>query len=218
MAACPEGDFGRNEGKSLGRAYMVQSGRIQVARQAEATVLAPGGNRDDVRDFEAICADESAFRPWYDDAAPRVYSYLLPRSGGDHALTEELTQQAFVRAIRARATFDGRGPIVSWICGIARNLLIDHHRRLDREEHSRFRVIVREIETGAPSSHTQREEVLETLRRLPASQRSALVLRYLDDMSVRDVARAIGKSESATESLLTRARDRFRLRYGEGDR
>jgi RNA polymerase sigma-70 factor, ECF subfamily len=171
-----------------------------------------------VQEFAAVCADEPAFRAWYEDAAPRVFSYLLPRTGGDHALSEELTQQAFIRAIRGRTSYDGSAPVVAWVCGIARNLLADHHRRLDREERSRMRLVVREIDAGPAHAVAEREEILTTLRLLPALQRAALVLRYLDDLSVREVARAIGKSEGATESLLTRAKERFRRDYRGADR
>jgi RNA polymerase sigma-70 factor (ECF subfamily) len=181
-------------------------------------VLAPGATPHATEDFVAICADEDAFRAWYDAALPRVYSYLFPRTGGDHALTEDLTQQAFVRAIRARATYDGRAPIVGWVCGIARNLLTDHHPQRAREERSWLRVVVRQVEPDAAEPVAERDAVLATLHRLPALQRVALVLRYLDGFSVRQVAAAIGKTESATESLLSRGRDGFRRDFDELDR
>jgi RNA polymerase sigma-70 factor (ECF subfamily) len=181
-------------------------------------VLAPGRTTGAAEDFVAICADEARFRIWYDAAVPRVYAYLFARTGGDHALAEDLTQQAFLRAIRARTSYDGRAPIVAWLCGIARNLLTDHHRRLAREERSLLRVVVREIEPDGALQVAERDAVLATLRRLPALQRAALVLRYLDGLSVRQVAAAIGKSESATESLLSRGREGFRHDYVEADR
>ena len=46
--------------------------------------------------LNAIVADQAAFRDWYEQALPRVYRYLLARSGGDADLAEELTQQTFV--------------------------------------------------------------------------------------------------------------------------
>jgi RNA polymerase sigma-70 factor (ECF subfamily) len=167
-------------------------------------------------DFVAICADEAAFRDWYEVAVQRVYGYLFTRTGGDHALSEEIAQQAFVRAVRARTTYDGRAPVTAWVCAIARNLLADHYRRQAREERSLLRVVVREIEPDVAIAESDRDEVLATLRSLPALQRAAVVLRYLDGLSVREVAAAIGKSEAATESLLSRGREHFRRTYGEG--
>jgi RNA polymerase sigma-70 factor (ECF subfamily) len=169
-------------------------------------------------DFMAICADEVAFRTWYDVAVHRVYGYLFTRTGGDHALSEELTQHAFVRAVRSRASYDGRAPVTAWVCAIARNLLADHFRRRAREERSLLRVIVQEIEPDVAIRESDRQEVLATLRALPTLQRAAIVLRYLDGMSVREVAATIGKSESATESLLSRGREQFRRAFGEHQR
>ena len=60
-----------------------------------------------------------------------------------------------------------------------------------------------------------REAVLAALNDLPALYRAALVLRYVDELSVRDVATAIGRSEDATESLIRRAKDAFRTKYPE---
>ena len=54
--------------------------------------------------------------------------------------------------------------------------------------------------------------------RFPALQRAVLVLHYMDRLSVRDVARSIGKTEAATASLLARGREAFRQAYPEADR
>lgn len=182
-------------------------------------MLAPTGAQDRVRDFLAACTDDVAFGAWYDEAAPRVYAFAYARSGGDHALAEELTQLAMVRAIRARESYDGRAAVVTWVCSIVRNLLIDHHRKLERDERSRLRLSVHEIEVAEPGlAHAERDEVMDTLRRLPAMQRLVLVLRYVDEYSVPEVAQAIGKSEAATHSLLTRSRDRFRAHFRGDER
>lgn len=170
-------------------------------------------------DFASVFATEAAFREWYDAAAPRVYAYLHGRCGGDSALAEELTQQTFVSAIRSRDGFDGRSDSMTWIITIARSRLVDHYRRLAREERRHLRVIVGEIPgaTGASGSPwlevDTRELVLAALRGLPADQRVALVLHHVDGLSVREIAGQLDRSESAVESLLARARRRFRQLY-----
>jgi RNA polymerase sigma-70 factor (ECF subfamily) len=58
--------------------------------------------------------------------------------------------------------------------------------------------------------------VLAALRQLPDIERTALVLRYLDDLSVRDVAKLLGRSVDATDALIRRAKERFRGVYPEG--
>lgn len=167
-------------------------------------------------DLAAIMRDEVRFRDWYDLALPRVYRYLLARCGGDEELAEEITQQTFVAAIRNRHRFDGRADAVTWLCAIGRNRLVDHYRRHGREARRHERLVAEHNRTAdAPwlASET-RDAVATAVVQLPPDQRLALLFRYLDGMSVREVAAAIGRSEKTTESLLSRAREAFRRAYG----
>jgi RNA polymerase sigma factor (sigma-70 family) len=172
-------------------------------------------------EFRAIFADEDRFRDWYEVAARRLYRYLFGRCGGDVALTEELTQQAFLHAIRHRETYDGRADPMTWLIAIGRNALIDHVRRVEREERQRLRLVVREIpadELGrARPSRDERELIVAALAGLAPAQRTALVLHYVDGQSVRNIARELGRSEGAVEQLLNRGRTRFRELYEEAD-
>jgi len=165
-----------------------------------------------VRQLDALFADADAFRSWYEDAVVRVYRYLYPRCGGDAALTEEITQQSFIQAIENRNSFGGRSDAITWLCAIARNKLADHYRRLDREDRRHLRLVVSEIQLDSEhsSSVEDREVLMSSLRQMPAMQRAVLVLCYLDDLSVAEAARVLKRSESATESLLSRARTRLR--------
>lgn len=165
-------------------------------------------------------ADEHAFRSFYDQAMPRIFAYLVSRSGGDRDLAEELTQQTFVAAIAQRHTFDGRSDSVTWLCGIARHKLADHFRRLERDERRQLQLEVREIavdgESSAWGSADERTAIGAALSRLPVAQRAALLFVDLDDRPVREVAKLLGRSEGATQSLITRARSNFRRVYERG--
>jgi RNA polymerase sigma-70 factor (ECF subfamily) len=165
--------------------------------------------------LEAIVADEATFRAWYDAVLPRVYRYLLARCGHDVALAEELTQQTFVQAIRHRRQFDGRSDAVTWLCAIGRNKLVDHYRRAGRDQRRQLRLLDGGNDPGISWQAAEvRQSVETTLGRLSAEQRLVLVFRYLDGLSVREIAAAIGRSESGTESLLVRAREAFRRAHG----
>lgn len=166
--------------------------------------------------LSAIVRDEARFRAWYEATLPRVYRYLAARCGGDQALAEELTQQTFVEAIRHRERFDARSDVVTWLCAIGRNKLVDHYRRHERDQRRQRQLFERQsIGSDAPWRAVEtRDAVDAALARLPADQRLALLFRHLDGLAVRDVASAIGRSEKATESLLARARDTFRRAYG----
>jgi RNA polymerase sigma-70 factor (ECF subfamily) len=173
-------------------------------------------------ELERIFGDEAAFRAWYEVAARRLYAYLFGRCGGDASLAEDLTQQAFMQAVRHRDSYDGRSDPVTWLIAVGRNRLIDHLRRQEREERRRLRLVVREIpasrspETMQP--HDERADIVDALRRLPAGQRAALILHHVDDLSIREVATTLHRTEGAVEALLSRGRARFREIYEEADR
>jgi RNA polymerase sigma-70 factor (ECF subfamily) len=162
-----------------------------------------------------VCSDAGTFRAWYDATLPRVFGYVLGHTAGDVALAEEVTQEAFVSAVRSRTSFDGRSEIVVWICSIARNALVDHHRRAARDARRHLSLVVREIaldgDARAWARVEDREQVQAALAALPSPQRMAIVLRYADGLSVREIARSLHRSEASVESLLSRGRDRLRV-------
>jgi RNA polymerase sigma-70 factor, ECF subfamily len=170
-----------------------------------------------VDELSTALADDAGFESWYRRALPRVYSYLVSRSGGDVALAEDLTQQTFTAAIDQRSSYDGRADTVTWLCGIARHKLADHFRAIERDERRQRRMEVRQIQIGEDQGTElgleDRSMIAEILRSLPASQRAVLVFVVLDDLPVAEAARLLGKSRGATESLLFRARDSFRRAY-----
>jgi len=168
---------------------------------------------DRAKSFAALCADDHAFSDWYETALPRVYGFVYARCGGDSTLAEDVTALAFLEAVRARRTFHGQSDPVTWICSIARNRLIDHYRTEARDRARRLRLIVPDLadtDQAAWDALDDRDTAIASLAALPPFERTALILRYRDGYSVRETARLIGRTESATESLLTRARERAR--------
>jgi RNA polymerase sigma factor, sigma-70 family len=119
---------------------------------------------------------------------------------------------------RALVALRGPGlpePPLPWLFRVARNAAIDRGRR-DRTRHLVLRMLGRlpRQEVAGPDTdvlgHESNEEFRRTLARLPAAQRDALALRYGADLSVRDVARALGKSEASVHKLITRGLGRLR--------
>lgn len=187
----------------------------------EAVLEPPASTAERIAAFQACLASESAFRRFYDTALPRVYGYLFNRCRGDAAIAEDLTQVAFTEALRRRSTYDGRSDPVTWIIGIARHKLIDQFRAEARDERRRMQLVVRELELDQDAASWNQALEGEALRaaldRLTAMQRAVLILHYADGLTVREVAEAIHRSESATESLMTRAREALRAAYEETD-
>jgi RNA polymerase sigma-70 factor (ECF subfamily) len=172
-------------------------------------------------DLAAVIADQHAFPAWYDVAAPRVYAYALGRTGSV-TIAEEITQETFIEVVRNPRTFDGRSDPLPWLIGVARHRLGRHFRSARRDD-ARADELVREIRVvegggGALTAVEDRDDLTRGLAALSPDQRAALMLRFVDGLSVREVAQTIGRTEDATESLIRRARQTFESAFPGGRR
>jgi RNA polymerase sigma-70 factor (ECF subfamily) len=150
------------------------------------------------------------FAAFYDSTVADVYSYLLRAVLGNRALAEDLTQETFASVVSA--VRDGRAGAYSipWVIGVARHKLVDHYRNAARE-HRRLALawssgVGRDEEQLDDLDDVDFARVAELLQTLAPDHRLVLVLRYLDELSVDEIASDIGRSVHATESLLARAR------------
>jgi RNA polymerase sigma-70 factor (ECF subfamily) len=152
----------------------------------------------------------------YDRALPQVYGYLCSRASSP-VVAEDLTAETFLAAVQAVKRHSVPDLTVGWLIGVARHKLVDHWRRQAREE-SGLRLIA-EDDVEPEDDVDPRFERTHTriiLEKLGAHHRSALTLRYLDGLSVPEVAEHLGRTVHATEALLVRARNAFRSLYAEG--
>ncbi|HZB31949.1 MAG TPA: sigma-70 family RNA polymerase sigma factor [Streptosporangiaceae bacterium] len=154
----------------------------------------------------------------YDQALPEVYGYLLSRCG-QRALAEDLTAETFLAAVEAvRGDQSGRRRpprelTTAWLVGVARHKLVDHWRRSEREVRG-LRLVAEDRPDDDPWD--ERLDALlarEVLMTLGPNHRAALTLRYIDGLSVPDVAQHLGRTVHATEALLVRAKAAFRQAY-----
>jgi len=176
--------------------------------------------RDDSRDVSGMQPEPTpagaGLLDLYDRALPVVYGYLVSRVG-DRATAEELTSEVFLAAVAAVGRPGAPAVDTGWLVGVARHKLVDHWRRREREDRKLSAV------ASQPERHDDpwdvRLDVLEaraTLDRLGPANRLALTLRYLDGLSIPEMARELGRSRHATEALVVRARAAFRHAY-EGE-
>jgi len=149
----------------------------------------------------------------YRTALPRVYGYLLPRCG-NASVAEDLTAETFLAAVTATRQASLPEVSVGWLVAVARNKLVDHWRRLEREQRSLSAAEpdIQEIEDPW-DEWLDAESAYAALARLSVPQRAALTLRYLDGLPVARVAELLGRSVHATETLLTRSRGALRRQY-----
>ena len=151
----------------------------------------------------------------YDHALPQVYGYLSARVGSA-SVAEDLTSETFLAAVDAIQRGTLQAPTVAWLIGVARHKLVDHWRAQAREERRLTAVAGQSTLDDPWDAQLDIHLAHAVLGQLGAHHRSALTLRYLDGLSVPEVASVLDRTVHATEALLVRARVAFRRAYEGG--
>ncbi len=152
----------------------------------------------------------------YDEAVVDLYGYFHRRCR-NRSVAEDLTTETFLAAVESIERGVVERVTIAWLVGIARHKLVDHWRRVEREQR---RLVAVDAEPDPPPA-TDWDTQLDTLTAqdvlsdLGEHHRSALTLRYVDDLPVAEVAQILDRTLHATEALLVRARRAFRTRYEE---
>jgi RNA polymerase sigma-70 factor (ECF subfamily) len=148
--------------------------------------------------------DQAGFLACYDAAFPEVYRYAA-RLCGDRQRAEDLVHDVFVATLRRARGGELPAIGIGWLCQAVRNRFLDGIRAEQREQR-RLRI----VSSRGVVVASEPDECRSLLAGLSHRERAAVVLRYVDDLPVAEVAEALGLSLRATESLLARARARVR--------
>jgi RNA polymerase sigma-70 factor (ECF subfamily) len=171
--------------------------------------------------------DEGAFAEFFDASFGPLFRFALPRVGGDAGAAEDVVQTTLVRAVRKLATYRGEAALLTWLTTICRREIADFYESQRRmppvidlsDDLPEIRAALESI--GAENAEQRREAgriVQVVLDRLPHRYGDALEWKYIDGLSVAEIAEKLGIAVKAAESVLTRARaafrDAFRIAWG----
>lgn len=155
--------------------------------------------------------------------ADPLYGYIRSRLAPHYDQVEDLVQETFLSAWENLSSYTGSGPLQGWLMGIARHKVEDYYRaRLrapepidDVNPDGDFLASVPKVHELMEEAQL-REKTQQVLTSLPDPYRLALIWRYWDKASAREMALKTGKTEKAIERLLARARAEFRERWSGG--
>ena len=152
-------------------------------------------------DFERLYAAE----------AQALFGFLAYRTG-DRALAEDLLADTFERALRSRKRYDRRkGPAKAWLYTIALNLLRDHARRAAAEGRAFERVGPGTASSEAPAGAVEDRDVVQrALAGLSPEEREAIALRFGAELTVPEMAQALGEPLTTVEGRVYRALRKLR--------
>jgi RNA polymerase sigma-70 factor (ECF subfamily) len=153
-----------------------------------------------------------------------LFTYIR-RSVSDHEVAADLLQEAFTRVIQHGHTWNGSAKVSTWIFSIARNLCIDHARRMRRRPQTSLdgskadadddvplidRIPVRRPDADAEADGaTMRERITRAIEALPEEQREVFLLRQLQNMAFSEIAAVVGASENTVKSRMRYALEKL---------
>jgi RNA polymerase sigma-70 factor, ECF subfamily len=166
-------------------------------------------DNSDVIIERAIQGDDEAFSLLYQENLKKIYNYIYYRTGNTHD-AEDLTARVFQRALNHISKYKKTAvPFSAWLYRIAHNLVANWHRDNNRrkevsleeqtETKSRQEIPEREIE-----DRQEIEYLLKAIHRLSHDRQMVLILKYVEDLSNKDIGDIMRKSEGAIKSLYHR--------------
>ena len=156
---------------------------------------------------------EAEFERIYDETIAELYGYVSRRCGGQRELAEDVTQEAWLRALRDWSRHGVPAKPIGWLTTVARNLLLNHFRRregvpLDSVSPA---AVLAAVEANTVSESAEVASLVsQALTRIPSAQARLLETFHYDRMKMSQLAETYGISERAVEGRLRRARERLR--------
>jgi RNA polymerase sigma-70 factor (ECF subfamily) len=164
---------------------------------------------DERRLVEAAQADPARFLELYDRYFHRIYAFVARRVW-NRTDAEDVTSDVFEHALAHIGSFEWRGlPFGAWLYRIAANEVADRFRQSARMTDAAI------VDEGHHDDVELRALLYQLVERLPHAQRRVVELRFGEDKSLLEVARALGKSEGAVKQLQRRALESLRAALGE---
>ncbi len=186
------------------------------------TISSPA-SEDSVLVAAVLRKDRKATAEFVARYADDLYSYIRSRLAPRYDQVDDLVQEVFLAAWENLGNYRGTGPLQAWVIGIARHKVEDYYRERLRAPES---IEDSDQEPAAAVSGADFHQFLDqdqlrkntwrVLAGLPEQQRLALIWRYWEKASAREMALKTGKTEKAIERLLARARAGFRERWNHG--
>ena len=161
--------------------------------------------------IEAAQKDPSRFAELYETNFERVYAFIVRRVHDRHE-AEDLTAEVFHHALENIARFEWRGvPFAVWLYRIAANAIADRGRKM---KYTVEAAAADDLDQSSWQEIERRAALFQLVNILPEDQRTVIVKRFVEQKTIRDIAKEFGRSEGAIKQLQFRALESLRARVG----
>ena len=185
--------------------------------------------RDQGLDSDKVSADEvfcdqllveelkqgkpSAVKKWY----KTFYPYLLLVAKNKLPSlkdAEDIVQEVMINALRRIHLFRGGSSLKTWMTSILRHEIADYYRKIYAKKALQIVPLSKHFfAKPVKDSEDLQETIREILGEMPASKKALLLMKYVDELRVKDIAQKLGKSIKAVESDIWRSKELFKQLY-----
>ena len=210
----------------------IDSGTVHglIPRSKPGAMPSPNSNMQNEQDQQLVARvlakDRAAFEEFFEIYFGRLCRFARGRMSAEDAI-EDVVQETLIKAIRHLDSYRGEAQLFSWLCQICRNEVSNWYKRYGRKQEMVVSLDddpqVRAILESLQSSDSQNMDdsialtriVQLTLDYLPDRYGKVLEWKYLEGLSVKEIAARLDTGGLAAQSLLARARTAFREAFAE---
>lgn len=160
---------------------------------------------------QAKQGDSEAFGKVYDELVTPIYRYIYYRV--DQHVAEDLTEDTFFKAWKNIKKYKkGKHNFSAWLFRIAHNLVVDHYRKNKYKTDPIDENFVDTKDTPVQKVNIKLNQIRirKMIKKLPQGHQQVIVLKYINELSNKEIAQSLGKSEGAIRTIQFRALEKLR--------
>lgn len=147
-----------------------------------------------------------------------VYSFVSSRVAANKETTEDIVQETFISAMKAWNSYKGNSSYKTWLCGIAKNIIFNFYRNSIKKDSISSEEDIEEAKDFQDVEFTfinneYKNTILKALNKLKPVYRYVLILKYMDDYSVKEIAKCLYKTPKSIDGILQRSKNSFKKEY-----
>jgi len=166
-------------------------------------------DQEDIILIEKAKQEPAEYEALYKKYVQKIFNYFWYRVGHQVQVAEDLTQETFLRAFRSLPNFHLRSySYYSYLLTIAHNVLVNYYRKPQPIPLESVGEVPQEIIQEINKKETA-VSLWRAIQQLSQTEKDILLLRYQKDLSIKEIARIVGKSENAVKLVLSRVRKKL---------
>jgi len=163
-------------------------------------------------------ARKEFFKEVYEENFDSIYKFVFIRLSGNADLAEDIVHDIFFETIKSAESFKNKSTFKTWIFGIAKHKISDYYKKaagiIITEELNEDAVIYYpEYIEDTIIAFENSDYVLRALKNIKESYRIFLIMKYVDEYSLKEISKITGRTIKSVDGILQRAKSEFKKQY-----